>query len=431
MTTQDQAPVPVAPVKKVRFGTAPENEGGGVVGLMQTALKTHVCVMGTTGSGKTGVLFNLQEEFVRNGVPQIVVDIKGDMSNILSQQDPAMAALMDVRILTPGGTHGIPVNTFGGLNRRDKVSSTISLILGMAKIDPSPLTSKPHAFLSKTCEVLMDHKCENIDLHRLIVACQTPIFADLGAMALDDVFPERSRTALAAKLNTIYAAPTFEHWRKGEDLNMDVALAPRIDGKVTITVYNVSHLSDDKDREFALGVLLTELKSWMSRQPGSADVKAAFFLDEAAGILPPYPRNPATKPPIMHMLKQGRAFGLCVVLASQNPMDFDYKAMGNCQTWIVGRLQTANDRKRVVEVIGKASSHDKCLLESRVGRLADREFMLVRPKNTRNFISRPVSTVMQGPLTVNEIKDMIKNAEDAKRAELAKAMAGVSKTWSF
>lgn len=381
------------------------------VELKIEALRTHMCVMGTTGSGKTGVAIGVIEQMISSGVPVVLVDMKGDLINVLQQKDPALKAKMNWRVLTPGQEYGTPVNCFAGLNREDKVAETLSMMLSLIGENPNPITSKPHAFLSKVCQVLHSMHAENIGLKHLILACSDPPFTDLGAMDVEQAYPKRSRVALASKLNTVLTSPSFAAWRKGDALDLDELYALRSDGKVNVTIYHVASLSDDKARDMALSVLLSECVSWMKRQPGTAGVRAALVIDECAGLLPPYPKNPPTKTPIMTMLKQGRAFGLSVVIASQNPMDFDYKAMGNCQTWVVGRLQTANDRKRVIDVISSASSHDRCILESQVGRLQDRQFMIVRPRGKKLFSSREVTSDLTGPLTGKEVRQLIDKLE--------------------
>jgi hypothetical protein len=401
----------------------------GEISLKIEALRTHMCVMGTTGSGKTGVILGIAEQMINHGIPVVLVDNKGDLINILMQKDPALKAKIAWKVLTPAQDFGTPVNCFAGLNRRDKVDETLSMLLDMIGEKSDPITSKPHTFLAKVCQVLHDHNVENITLRQLIAACATPPFNDFGAMDIEEAYPKRSRTALAAKLNTVLTSPSFANWRNGDALDLDKLLAIRTDGKVNVTVYHVANLADDKARDMSLSVLLTEFVSWMKRQPGTAGLRASLIIDECAGLLPPYPKSPPTKLPIMTMLKQGRAFGLSLTIASQNPMDFDYKAMGNCQTWVVGRLQTANDRKRVIDVIASSSSHDRCLLESQVGRLADRQFMLVRPRSKAIFTSREVSSDLRGPLTGKEIRALIDKLEAEDKAAQQSQVSGPAQ-WS-
>src|SRR5215813_11971131 len=87
----------------------------------------------------------------------------------------------------------------------------------------------------------------------------------------------------------------------------------------------------------------------MRRQGGTTELRALVYMDEIFGYFPPHPANPPTKRPLLTLLKQARAQGVGVVLATQNPVDLDYKALANMGLWLVGKLQTEQDRARLRE----------------------------------------------------------------------------------
>src|SRR6187401_501192 len=99
---------------------------------------------------------------------------------------------------------------------------------------------------------------------------------------------------------------------------------------------------------FFVSLLLNQTLPWMRTQSGTSSLRAILYMDEIFGYFPPV-ANPPSKQPLLTLLKQGRAFGLGVVLATQNPVDLDYKGLANCGSWFIGRLQTERDKLRVIE----------------------------------------------------------------------------------
>ncbi len=372
--------------------------------LRQDALTTHAAVLGMTGSGKTGLLLGMVEEMVDNGIPVVVVDIKGDMINLALQNGP-LAQKMAVRCLTPGAMHGESVNVFDGLRDKDKITSSVTALLKMVGEDHDPIRSKSHSYLS---EIMMQaHKRgKPPTLLRLVHRVQDPGFHHLGAMDLDYAFPKRSRTKLAGKLNNLLVAPSFQAWREGVGLCLDELLAPRVDGRVPVIIYSVAHIVNQDEQAFAIQLLLDEVLPWMRRQGGSTKLRAALVIDECVGLMPPHPKNPPTKTPLLLLLKQARAFGLGLILASQNPVDLDYKGMANCQTWLIGRLQMGKDKARIIENICSSSPASRVMMEHKIGALQPRQFILARPKGSTVFQTRTVSCNLQGPMTPDEIEDL-------------------------
>lgn len=371
-------------------------------------LTKHVAVFGASGSGKTGMILSLVEENILNGIPTILIDIKGDMSNIALQTDPELADKMYFRLLTPGSDHGEQVNIFAGLAKPDRLANSVSSLLKMiGEKVYDPIQSKMHAFLSKILQYMHKHN-KGYALDDIIALVMEPPFATFGALDLDSAIPRRSRAALAAKLNTVFVAPSFQQWREGIALDVEDLLFADT-GKTNVTVFSVSHLVDETERMFAVALLLDEVLSWMRSQQGYDGLRAQLFIDECVGIIPPYPANPPSKKPLMTLLKQARAFGLGIVIASQNTKDLDYKALGNCETWIIGKLSMKRDRDSILEGIMANTSLPKEIIEHRIAALGSRRFLIVRPKSVYEMYSCETSCDLVGPMTEWDMKKIKEN----------------------
>lgn len=372
------------------------------VALKASALTTHGVIVGATGSGKSGLIIGMVEELVRMGIPSFLIDIKGDIANVALQPDHVRSK-MAIRFLTPGGTHGEAVNIFSGIENPDRITSTVTTIFKLMGVK-ADVSSTQHAFLSNIIQwrLKQGKPCTIVDVLNDVA---DPPFEYLGMLPLDEVFPKASRGKLAARLNNLLAAPTFQTWREGVAIDIPKLMSCE-NGRTPVIIYSVAHLVDDAERIFAISMFLEEMLSWMRNQPGTNDLKTCLLLDEMYGVMPPHPANPPTKRPILTMLKQARAHGLGIVICSQNPMDLDYKGMSNAQTWLVGRLQTANDRARVVNGICAATPADSRMVETSIARLQPRQFLLVRPSGTAVFTTRDCSAELRGPMSPIEIKKL-------------------------
>jgi hypothetical protein len=367
-------------------------------------LVTHGVVVGMTGSGKTGLVTVLVEEALRAKVPVVMIDVKGDLPNLLlafpsfapaalepwvepgpgdtrsgrelaaalaGERQAALSAWgigegelgafthgTELRVITPGSSAGEPLHVLSSLEKpvtsftrdaetaRASLSAAISLVLRLLGRDPDPARSREHVLLAVLAEARL-REGKPSDLASLMEDVTRPPMAMVGALPIDRFLPKRHRAELAAALNTLLASPSFATWREGAALDVAGWLAPR-QGKTPGVIVSVAHLDDD-ERALVLGVLLEEILTWVRGLSGSKRLRALVVFDEVYGFLPPHPANPPTKRPLVSLMKQARAFGVGVVVATQNPMDLDYRALSNAGLWCIGRLQTDADRARVIE----------------------------------------------------------------------------------
>ena len=438
----------VDPATHARSGTP--------VTLAPAALTTHGVIVGQTGSGKTGLAMAMLEEAMLAGVPCVLIDPKGDLANIaltfpglsaaefapwVEQGDPAVAALQwkdglagwgidgtdittlhdraEVVVWTPGSTAGRALNLVGSLRaptnapdaeaRADEVSGTVSGLLGLIGVESDPLSGREHILLANLVERSWAAGSD-LTLEALLTQIQTPPMRKLGVLELDTFYPEKDRTALVMKLNGLLASPSFASWAAGDPLEIATLLRNPA-GKARASVVSIAHLSDE-ERQFAVARILGALITWMRAQPGTSDLRVLLYIDEVLGYVPPT-ANPATKGPILTLVKQGRAFGVGVVLATQNPVDVDYKVLSNATTWMIGRLQTERDRDRLLEGMRSAAGGvDIDALAATISGLAKREFVLQRAgaDNPLVFTSRWAMSYLRGPLTREQISRLTPQA---------------------
>jgi DNA helicase HerA-like ATPase len=374
------------------------------IGLDPDHLTTHAACLGMTGSGKTGLGIVALEELARRGTPLLVIDLKGDMVNLLlnfpsleasafepwlardtvagrSRADAAeeQARLwrdglagsglsgedmhsvrngVTWRLLTPGAAGIAPLDILPSLSAptgwspdsdpdgaTERVGAVAGALLSLVGRGGDPLTNRDQVLLAS---ILLEHwrRGERVDLAGLLGSVADPPMAALGALPVERFYPRHERMKLVLELNALLASPAFGAWTTGAPLSMVELLGS--EGEPRASIVSIAHL-DERQRLFILALLASELVAWMRRQPGSSSLRALLYIDELQGILPPHPANPPTKLPLLTLLKQGRAFGVGVWLASQNPVDVDYKALGNAGVTLIGRLVTERDRERVLD----------------------------------------------------------------------------------
>jgi hypothetical protein len=450
---------------------------GARVDLDPADLLTHGLIVGMTGSGKTGLAVALLEEALRQGVPVLAIDPKGDLGNLLLLFDrldgPSFAPWVDVdaaadraaageqaaaawrkgladwglgpedvaalrrshdaAIYTPGSSAGIPLNLLGTLaaptvafdaaaeDLRDEIAGLTAGLLELLHIDADPLRSREAIFLGTLVERAW-REGRGLPLEELVGAVGDPPFDKLGALPLESAYPRKERQELMLALNNLLASPQFEAWRQGEALDIERLLrAP--DGRPRLSIVSIAHLSD-AERLFVTALLLDKVKTWMRRQGGTARLRALVYMDEIQGFFPPHPANPPSKRPLLTLLKQARAQGVGVVLATQNPVDLDYKGLANTGLWLVGRLQTAQDRERLREGLLGAGM-DAQALEKALDATRKRVFLLHDVHRPAPVLlhSRWAMSYLRGPLTRDEIARLMAPRKSAPAAASSAAGA--------
>jgi hypothetical protein len=438
---------------------------GDVVLYDSRHLLTHAVCVGMTGSGKTGLCVSLIEEAAIDGVPTIAIDPKGDLSNLLLtfpdlapanfrpwvDEDEArragldanafaaqeaerwkaglaewgedgariarLRAAADFAVYTPGSRVGRPLSilsSFAAPGRSadddpealaERASTTAMSVLTLAGAAAEP-HGREHTFVS----ALLAESWKagrSLDLAGLITGIQKPPFDRIGVLDVEAFYPARERFTLATQLNAVLASPGFEQWLEGEPLDPG-ALLYGPTGKPRVSVISIAHL-DDERRMFFVSLLLNEIVGWMRRQSGTSSLRALVYMDEIAGYFPPV-AAPPSKAPLLTLLKQARAFGVGIVLASQNTVDLDYKGLGNAGTWFLGRLQTERDKARVLDGLegAAAGAIDRAAADRLLSTLGKRVFLLhdVHASEPSTFMTRWALSYLRGPLSRDQLRTL-------------------------
>ncbi len=436
-------------------------------------LTTHAVCVGMTGSGKTGLCIALLEEAALDGIPALVIDPKGDIANLMLTFpglsaaefqpwiDPTEAARKgttaealatktaetwknglaewgedgdrirrfresaDIAIYTPGSNAGLPLSILRSFSpppegsdagaTRDRISAAVAGLLGLVGIAADPLKSREHILLSAIVEAAWS-RGSALDLAGLIGAVQKPPFDKVGVFDVETFYPAKERLELAMAVNNLLASPGFGVWLEGEALDIQRLLFTP-EGKPRISVISIAHLSD-AERMFVVTLVANELVAWMRRQPGTSALRAIFYMDEIFGYFPPT-ALPPSKLPLLTLMKQARAFGLGTVLATQNPVDLDYKGLANAGTWFIGRLQTERDRERVIDgllSVRAGSGSERGALGKLMAGIAPRVFLMrnVNDDAPVLFRTRWALSWLRGPLTLPEITRLMAGRKAAE-----------------
>ena len=380
-----------------------KTDTGTSVGIKTAYLNHHMAVFGATGSGKTGQVIGIVEQAMYKKVPIVLVDIKGDLINTL-QQDDAILEELDVTLLTPGATHGTSVNLFLGLNDPAIGLATLGQLCEIIGVPRNSTRSKGYAFLASVVQELHKRK-KPCNIKALMENCMEPQIEKVGLLPVDHAITEGLRKDLLLRLNGLFCDPEMADWMQGIDLDMSSLLTPK-NGKTPVIVYSVVHLVDETEKMFALTLFFEKMVSWMREKGGKGEMRGLLVVDECSGLFPPHPQNPSTKKPLMTIFKQGREYGLGMLVATQNPKDVCYKALGNCHTWLIGRLQTDNDRSRVLEGVLNKGSCDKKAVGQLMNGLGKRKFLRIHEGNVVRYSSRDVNAELTGPASIEEFKTL-------------------------
>jgi hypothetical protein len=433
-------------------------------------LVTHAVCVGMTGSGKTGLCLALIEEAAIDGVPSILIDPKGDLADLLltfpnlsgqdflpwinlddaqqkgmspvdyankqadtwknglaswGQDGARIQRLRDaaeVLIYTPGSNAGFPISILKSFATppsailededllRERIGTTVTSLLGLVGIEADPVQSREHILLSTILDTAW-RQGQDLDLASLIQQVQKPPISKIGVLDLESFYPSKDRFTLVLALNNLLASPGFNSWLQGTPLDISQILYTP-SGKPRVAIFSISHLSDP-ERMFFVSLLMNQVLGWMRGQSGTTSLRAIVYMDEIFGFLPPT-ANPPSKLPMLTLLKQARAFGVGMVLATQNPVDLDYKALGNAGTWFIGRLQTERDKARLLDGLDSAAASsgaqfNRSQIEKIISSLGSRVFLM---NNTHEdtpeiFQSRWDLCYLRGPLTRDQIKTLM------------------------
>ena len=434
-------------------------------------LLTHAAIIGMTGSGKTGLGVTLLEEAAIDAIPSIIIDPKGDMTNLLLNfpelnpsdfepwlddsevsnsggtkeelaikvsnsykegiqrdfQDLSRVKKLkdsaDFTIYTPGSSAGIQVSILSSFKAptieiledmelfSNIINSTVHSILSLID-NKSDETSKESILLASIFTNYFKEQ-KDLTLEELITLIVTPPFSKIGVFDLETFFPQSDRLKFALKINTIIASPSFSTWLEGESLDISKMLYSQ-SGKAKVNIFSIAHLNDSQ-RMFFVTILLNQILAWMRRQEGTTSLKALLYMDEIFGYFPPQ-ANPPSKQPMLTLLKQARSFGIGVILSTQNPVDIDYKGLSNIGTWFIGRLQTKQDIEKVIDGLSSASEKglNKQELSLALGTLAKRNFIMknINEEHIKTFETRWALSYLKGPLSKDAIKKLMENKKN-------------------
>jgi outer membrane murein-binding lipoprotein Lpp len=438
-------------------------------------LTTHGLIVGMTGSGKTGMALGMLEEAILDGIPMIMVDPKGDLGNLLlnfpdfqpasfeswihedeaRRENVDVAALAakkaelwqkgladwditpermqklkaagDFTIYTPGSESGIPISILASLRapkgsfddnaeaNREQISSVVTATLSLAGISATPMQDPRHVLLAN----IFEHnwrKGQDLTLETLITQIQKPPFEKLGVLSVEDFYPSKDRFSLVMALNAVISSPSFQAWLTGVPMDIQ-SLLYTPEGKPRVAIVYIAHLNDT-ERMFVMTLILETLLSWVRQQAGTSSLRAILYIDEIFGFFPPV-ANPPSKEPLIRLLKQARAFGVGVLLATQNPIDLDYKGLANIGSWFIGRLQSDGDRNRILSGLQEAaqgSDMDLAQVKEMIANLKSRVFLL---RNIHNkgvpvlFSARWAMSYLAGPFTRQQIGILMKERKAA------------------
>lgn len=446
-------------------------------------LTTHCVVVGMTGSGKTGLCVTMLEEAILDNIPAIIIDPKGDITNLALSfpelrpqdfqpwihQDDARRAGMDIAtyaadvaktwqdglaqwgivpdrirwlkgatelsVYTPGSDAGLPISILASLRAprynwqgqeeavRERIAGVVNALFALSGMNYQPVKDVEHVLLSNIIEYNWTQG-KDLSLEDIVLQIQQPPFEKLGVFPIDQAMSEKKRYSLAMELNNIIAAPSFQSWLQGQPLDIQNLLY-QPNGRPRVSIFYTAHLSD-QERMFITTLILESMIGWMRTLSGTPSLRAILYIDEVFGLFPPYPKNPPTKEPLLRLIKQARAFGVGLILATQNPGDLDYKGLSNAGTWFIGRLSSENDRKKVMAGLNSLATADDGMnlndVEQMIADVQPRVFLMRNVHNSGGPLlmhTRWAMSYLAGPLTRQQISWLMQGQKQQLAAKLA------------
>lgn len=429
----------------------------------RAALTKHAIILGATGSGKTVLSKVIVEEAALQGIPTFAIDPKGDIGNLAFKSPsfdfarwsgkeadalktdrqsyaadlkktygekarefgvrPGSAsdfAKVKVRIFTPKSSAGLAVGISPDLSVPKNFERLLSSDIASAA-DLLDLTSynllrlagfgegdrKEITFVSAILENAWKAG-RSLTIQDLIRSIVNPPFASVGSMHVSDVISEKERRGLATKINLLVSDPKLRSWSAAEPLNFT-----QLFSEPSVNILDLRNIQSEQEKRLFVELVLQQLFQWLIKQGSAQTLRYLLYFDEIAGYCPPV-REPPSKKLLLLLIKQARAFGLGLLLASQNAVDLDYKVISNANVRFIGRLGAQRDIQRVSVGLELGS-----YAEREVARLKAGEFFcnVFDPKFRSVIKSRWPLTYHRGPLENSEIAELMAEYKDSGEYE--------------
>jgi hypothetical protein len=339
---------------------------------------------------------------------------------------------VELKIFTPRSTKGVPISFSSYFEAPPDASQ---LYVRDREIFENSLRSLTDAFLDRlypgTKRVRIENERTFIyeivkyawlhgqsfvgreGIRKLLEKVEKPPFDVIGdgRTVTDFIDAENRRNRLLNKITTLLAGPETM-WFEGQALDMNLFLPQRESGTTPINVLNLSELDQFEDRSFVVAQVAHKIVEWMRRQPGTEEPRVLFFIDEIGGgggkqaLFPSHPYECAAKWGLNHLVRTGRSFGVCCVFATQNPGDIDYRALGNCGTWMAGRLATDRDRKKILEGMALSGLEAKQVEQYLIGAKTG-DFAIKQAQGGVVYIRERWLLTYHRALTLHEVQQFI------------------------
>jgi hypothetical protein len=438
-------------------GTVKFNIGQAIDGIKfeisRASLTKHAIILGATGSGKTVLSKVIVEEAALQGIPTFAIDPKGDIGNLafksasfdfgkwsgkeadalkidrakytarLQKTYSAKAAefkvapdaasnfeKVTVRIFTPKSSAGLAVGISPDLSAPKSFNQLLSTDIASAA-DLLDLTSfnllrlagysesdrKQITFVSAVLENAWKNG-ENLTVRDLIKNIESPAFNHVGSLPVSKVVSDKERKDLVTRINLLISDPKLRSWSSAESINFSELFS-----SPSINILDLRNIQSEQEKRLFVELVLQQLFQWLIKQGSAQTLRYLLYFDEIAGYCPPV-KEPPSKKLLLLLIKQARAFGLGMLLASQNAVDLDYKVISNANIRFIGRLGAQRDIQRVSVGLELDSGAEKEIASLRPGEFLCNTF---DPKFRSVIKSRWTLTYHRGPLENSEIADLM------------------------